>query len=101
MSASGKEIKRNFSFRTITNNSSQLIQKAYFILGFEVVLTDLLIAIKEKPKKIMSKDFHQVGCTSCNITEPVLAIKINGVIKQCTKHKLLAIIPKVSELLRM
>jgi hypothetical protein len=71
MSASGKKIKENFSFITIMNNSSQLIQKAYFILGFEVVLTDLLIAIKENPKKIMSKDFHQTGWTSCNITEPV------------------------------
>ncbi len=101
MSSSGKGNIDSFSLITITNNSSQLIPKAYFICGFEVVLIDLRIAIKESPKKITSNDFHQKGCDSCSIADPACAMNRNGVTKQCTRHKLLATIPKVSELLRM
>ncbi len=61
----------SFSLITITNNSNQLFQKAYFIFGFEVVLEDLRIAIKDSPKKIKSKDFHQIGYVPSEIINPV------------------------------
>ncbi len=84
----------------MNSSINQVYQKAYLIFGFVVVLMDRRIAIKESPKNIMSSDFHQKECPSSNRTDPVLARNKNGVVKQCTKHKLLAIIPNVSELLR-
>ncbi len=59
MATSGKGSIDNFSFIIIRDSSPQLIQKTYFIFGFEVVLEDLRIAIKENPKKIRSNDFHK------------------------------------------
>ena len=89
----------SFSFSTIPNKRDQHTQKIYFNFWFEVTCVVLYTAIKDRPKKIKSKDFHQRGWAPSEIINPVWAKKRKGVAKQCTKHKLLAIIPNVSALL--
>ena len=98
MASSTRWKNSNFSFSTISARSDHEIPNPYLIPDLLVFWIDQYTAKNESAKKTMSKTPHHEGCASPCSPIPALAMKRNGVAKQCIKQSPLANIPIQSDL---
>lgn len=88
-----KYIKSKCSLIIIQNNKTQLSHNAILTHCFWEFLDDWDIAKKEIIRNTTSINCHHIGVSEQQLTEQDFIIKINGVAKQCIKHKTPATAP--------
>jgi len=82
----------------VNNKTTQVLQRAICIQLLLEFFVAKKIAMNETTMNIKSMNCHHIGASAQQLTEQAFAKNKNGVATQCIKHKVLAMIPTVSEL---